>query len=185
MLIDKAYFIGDNDIPNTDYEEVDSAVSRLISTRETEYLQLMLGITTAEEFRLGLLEDPIPAEWLALKDGAPAYISLMNGRATKWNGLVGTSLLSPIADYCYYWYLRSQVSQSAGVGEVETDNLNSTRVSSKRKQAETWNRMVEQNWILYDYLRCNQEAYPEYDYFVSGLSSKSRSLLIKINPYNF
>lgn len=186
MLISKAYFIGENDIPNTDYEEVDSSVNRLISTYEKKYLELVLGLTLANQFKAGLLESTVNPKWIDLRDGAPEYTSLVDDRTRIWNGFVNaTTLESPIADYCYYWYLRSNVSNTAGVGEVETAVMNADRVSSKRKQSEAWNRMVRQNLFLFDYLRSNQDLYPDFDYFNLGLTSWSCSLYKRINPYNF
>lgn len=182
MLINVNYFIGKNNIPNTGYEEVSSAVEQLIKEHEEEYLNAILGEQLAREFTAGLLLPTIPAKWLAIKDGV-LYNSL-NGQQYKWKGLVNSTLLvSPLADYVYYWWLRESVTQTSGIGEVTVNGQLSTPASSKGKQAEAYNRMVKQNLFLFDYLRANQALYPSFSYFTTGYKRHQYNLLTLINAY--
>lgn len=184
MLITPSYFIGDNDIPNNTYAEVQSSVEWLIGNREPEYLKYILGPELYELFKVGIAAGSPAQIWLDIRDGK-TYTSI-DGRDKSWQGLVNaTTFNSPIADYCYYWWLRANVSATTGVGEVENTVMNASMTNSRRKQAEAWNRMVEKNYYLFDFLRSNQEVYPEYDYLQYGMSCEGRNLHKKINAYNF
>lgn len=90
---------------------------------------------------------------------------------------------SPVADFIYYWYQRSQVSNTAGTGEVKTETQNATSVSPKYKMAAAWNRMVDANIALYEYMRVNNTIYPEW-YNWAQVDDSNVEILTKINIFN-
>ncbi len=182
-LINSSYFIGERNIPNTLYPEVSSLIDHLISEHQEEYLTSLMGYELFKLFEAGLLVTPTPDQkWLDIKNGV-AFTGL-DGRAKKWAGFVNaTTLLSPIADYVYYWYSRNNSTQTAAMGEVQSKNENSSNVSSAGKQVRAWNDMVAKNKLLNEFLQVNYSTYPEFQQH-SG-ARELRNLLIRINANNF
>lgn len=70
---------------------------------------------------------------------------------------------SPIASFIYYWYQRSTVTSTGGVGEGKSDSQNAKAVSNYDKQVSAWNRMVRYNRELIDFLYGSSLIYPEFD----------------------
>lgn len=179
-LIDKTYFIGEKNIPNTDYTEVVDTVNTLIGIYEPKYLQLLMGYELSKLFVAGITAGSPAQKWLDIKNGVE-FIGL-DGRLKKWYGFVDTATFeSPIAYYCYSKYLKNNATQTAEMGEVNTLNQNSTKASSRHKQCSAWNKMVDMNCILHEFLTANYAIYPEYQ--LKQYCSESRSLFKKQNPY--
>ena len=88
---------------------------------------------------------------------------------------------SPIADYVYYYWLKQQHTQTAGIGEVKPQGQNSKPVSPKHKAAKAWNDMVEKSFKLYEFLKLNSTVYPEYQIYLS--SQDLQCLLTRIHPF--
>lgn len=84
--------------------------------------------------------------------------------------------VSPIADYVYFYWMRQQVTQTAGTGEVKPDNQNSFRASSRYKCTFAWNSMSEKTKVLNEFLMQNISVYPEFNIHIG---SRPLSLLLK------
>jgi hypothetical protein len=69
---------------------------------------------------------------------------------------------SPIANYVYYNWMRNQISNTVGIGEVKTGAVNAHPVSPKYKMMKAWNNMVDDNKSLYDFLVANQSIYTSW-----------------------
>lgn len=162
-LIDRTYFIGEINLPNTNQTAVQENIDFLISKREPELLIALFGYAMYKAFIAGLLEDPVPQRWVDLRDGVD-YTDT-DGTLRHWMGLVavdGEVKESLIANYVYYWFTRKEATQTTGVGEVVTKTENSARVSPMAKQVRVWNEMVD--WIaeLFNFLQVKKEDYPEW-----------------------
>lgn len=161
-LIDRTYFIGEINLPNTNQLAVQEILDFLISKREPELLTQLFGYEMFKAFTAGLTEDPVPQRWVDLRDG----VDYQDGDVLRhWMGLVaidGEPKESLIANYVYYWFTRKEATQTSGVGEVATKTENSVRVSPIAKQVRAWNEMID--WIaeLFNYLQVKQDEFPEW-----------------------
>lgn len=86
MLIDRSYFIGELNIPNTHTVAVGTLLDWFIEKYEEKFLTEVLGYELYKAFKAGLLEDPIPQKWTDLIDGVE-YTNLQS-KVTFWRGLV-------------------------------------------------------------------------------------------------
>lgn len=127
-------FKGEQSIAQQSNAGVRENVQGFIDKYEPIFLKRLLGSVLANKFITGLVPvpvepatdpvtyDPIDAKWLFLRDD--------------------TDLKAMLVDFVYYWYIRDQVTFTAGTGEVKAKNENSVRVSSVDKQVKAWNEMV-------------------------------------------
>lgn len=99
-LIDPSFFDGELNIANTDETSVLSVLQNYIDKYEPAYLKLLLGSTLYASLIAGLAMDPVPAEWANLKN----QLLVING----------TSKVSPIANYVYFYLTRRSQSGSGG-----------------------------------------------------------------------
>lgn len=180
MFINKSYFIGEVDIPNTDYEDVIGLIDKLIKEHEPKFLQDILGYDLYKQFITGLAATTPEQKWIDLRDGKE--FQALDGRLYKWEGFKNdTTLQSPIAEYVFFKWVKLTHSQSTNNGQVKTENENSSAFSPRYKMVSVWNSMVEKNWILYQFLQANQLVYTPFTSY--GFCKKLRNLLTKINPY--
>lgn len=84
------------------------------------------------------------------------------------------ALQSPIANYVYYWYQKSQLTSTTGTGQVKTDNQNSQPATVKYKAAGAWNAMAHWSQKFFDFIKANSEIYPEFDWY--SLCQQSRGI---------
>jgi hypothetical protein len=164
MLIDRTYFIGELNIPNTSNAAVGSLLDLFIEKYEAKFLTEVLGYELYNAFKAGLLEEPIPQKWTDLKNGVE-YTD-QTGRTRLWPGLITqppADKQSPIANYVYYWYIRNNHSQTAAMGEVKSQNENAVTHSPALKMTRAWNEMS--GWVcdLKDYLDSKKSDYPEWE----------------------
>lgn len=284
MIINSSYFIGDLNIPHTASPEVAATLNTIITQREKEYLNKLLGYELYKAFINGL----------AVTTPAQRYLDILLGqeytgfdsRLHKWEGLIDTSIdnsqnnvsattglfftvgapngpidgstiynnsaiynfpysvfqrsygalellkadnsniatadianvpsggfswlkgikfslndkylitlanpivtvtsttaalapSSPIADYCFYWWLCQKHSLTASIGQVKQKTQNGSVVSEKYKACKAYNAMVDKSAKLYFFLYANASIYPE---FVPN-NETVRLLLTKIHPY--
>lgn len=150
MIIDSTYFINEIFIAgqanSVDVNSSRSKLSGFIAKYESRYLTEILGKDLYSDFKAGLESDPVPQKWIDLRD------ALAND-ATKE---------SPIANYVYYWFLRSQTTTTTGIGETKQLSENADRASSIDKQVRAWNEMVDLNFEVLGFLNDNIIDYPLY-----------------------
>lgn len=161
-LIDKTYFVGERNIPNTDQTAVEQRLNHFIAKYEAELLRLLLGYELYKDFTAGLLADPILGKWISLRDGDEYTV---DGILYKWDGLRNAATKqSMIADYVYYWWMRDKASITTGVGETAPQAENSTMVSPADKMCYAWNEMVAGAGALYHFLENHPVDYPSWAY---------------------
>lgn len=86
MLIDRTYFIGDLNIPNTSNAAVGSLLDWFIEKYEEKFLNDVLGYDLHKAFKAGMEEDPVPQKWTDLIEGVE-YTDLQD-KTRFWKGLV-------------------------------------------------------------------------------------------------
>lgn len=85
-LIDRTYFVGELNIPNTNQAAIGSAVDLFIEQYEDQFLREVLGYTLYKELKAGLHVVPVAQKWTDLIVGVE-YTDLAN-KTRKWQGLV-------------------------------------------------------------------------------------------------
>lgn len=85
-LIDRTYFVGELNIPNTSQAAIGSAVDLFIEQYEEKLLNEVLGYTLYKAFKAGLQVIPVDQKWTDLIEGVE-YIDL-NSKTRFWKGLV-------------------------------------------------------------------------------------------------
>lgn len=172
MLIDKSYFFGPLSIGQLSEQAVQDKLNWFIQQFEPKYLEGVLGYAAYKQLKADLTLLPIPQRWVDLISGVE--FTDETGLLKKWHGLIDNSdalasnnpavyfKQSPIADYVYYWYQRSQVTTTGGIGESKTDSHNASHSSPRHKMATAWNKMRGTNLLMYDFLRSRSSVYPEW-----------------------
>lgn len=171
MLIDRTYFVGDIDIPNSDRIPVAESIDNCIAIYEPMFLKRALGYELNKSFQAGLLEDPVAQKWLDLYSGVE-YTNTYN-KLDYWEGLLPPPLeddtvLSPIACYVYYYFMRRNATQTSGMGEVKTTTENAVMASPGMKMQTAWNNMASSLVAMREFLKANTTTYG-YTYFTNEL----------------
>lgn len=162
-LIDRTYFVGELNIPNTHVAAISSQLSLFIQKYEEKFLRDVLGYSLFKSFNAAW--PSTDQKWIDLVEGVE-YIS--NGKTKFWRGLVDAVSgdvsfdTSPIANYIYYWWQRNNHTQTATTSEVKTANENATVASPALKMVRAWNEMS--TWVceLVDYLDARKDDYTEW-----------------------
>jgi hypothetical protein len=160
MILTLAYFNGDLFIDSLTGSQpvqlsVQSKVTSLIGKHENEFLYLILGEMFAKEFLAGIaghLPAAIPAPWKALYD--KLFTTQTDGTTTFY--------YSVVANYVFNFYLRSLLSMTttSGEGKAKIDGMEN--VSNWDKIIANWNSMVDQLWVVWDFLHDNAATYTTY-----------------------
>lgn len=166
MLIDRTYFVGELNIPNTSNAAVGSLVDLFIGKYEKQWLDEVLGYSLSKAFKTGWAE-PVPdSKWFDLVDGVE-YTDTY-GKTKYWRGLVSAVSgnvsfdLSPIANFVYYWYMRNNHTQTASTGETKGKHENADTASMAVKLTRAWNEMSAWVCELVDYLNAREDDYTEW-----------------------
>lgn len=85
-LIDRTYFVGELNIPNTNQAAIGSAVDLFIEQYEDQFLNEVLGYTLSKALKAGLQVVPVAQKWTDLIEGVE-YTDLAN-KTRFWKGLV-------------------------------------------------------------------------------------------------
>ena len=161
-LIDKTYFIGELDIPNTNNTSVAERLNHFIVKHEREFLISILGYELYTEFAAGLAATTVDSLWTDLRDGAEYYDD--RDRLYKWDGLRNaTTKQSIIANYVYFHFMRDQATQTTGLGEMTNVAENAVRVSANHKMCRAWNEMYHAIGSLIHFLTVNADYYDTWD----------------------
>lgn len=158
MIIDYSYFIGKINLPQTGTTDGRTDVEGFIQTHEPEYLQKVLGYDLWKAFTDGIAgSGAVDDRWNKLLQGAEFTY---NSRNSVWPGFEAKP--SPISQYVYYRQQEDAASDTvlAGTSTGATDNA--TRVSPLPKMIDAWNKMVELNILLWNFLYANKALYPEW-----------------------
>lgn len=80
-------------------------------------------------------------------------LSIISGAITK---------LSPIANYVFYQFVDEREEDFTLVGNVKSTTENNRVVNATTRLVYTWNRMIDMNMLLYNFLQVNKAVYPEW-----------------------
>lgn len=70
--------------------------------------------------------------------------------------------ISPIANYVFYQFVDEREEDFTLVGNVKSTTENNRVVNATQRLVYTWNRMVDMNRLLYNFLYINKTVYPEW-----------------------
>lgn len=157
-FIKPEYFIREINIPNTNQAAVLNRLSGLINKYEPEFLEKVLGYPLDEQFTTGYSAPSPEQKWKDLAEGK-AYTKT-DGKPARWAGLINeANLLSPIANYIYYWERRDAFTKTTTAGEQKNKVENSDSGDAAGKMARAWLEM--RKWVcdLYDFLEANADTY--------------------------
>jgi hypothetical protein len=162
-LIDKTYFVGEINIPNTGNADVEARLNFFIAKYEDALLRKVLGDALYAAYKTGIAVTPTPdTKWTELRDGKVYTNS--NSVSKTWMGFRNaTTKQSMIANYVYYWYQRDSVTDTTAIGEtsVKADN-SSSKESPAVKMARAWNEAAKWIYDLLCFLLSNIETYTEF-----------------------
>lgn len=176
-IIDRSYFFGEIAIGQLSTDAVKDKLNIFIGKHEDDLLQGILGYASYKDFKA----NPTAPKWVDVRDGKE-YVD-ENNVLCKWEGLIvndGEIPESLIASYVYYWYQRSQLTNTGGVGEVKTDTENSSAASPKFKMVNAWNNMIKGVEALYSFMRANKTVYNDW-YEWGSLNNSNVKYLTRIN----
>jgi hypothetical protein len=151
-LINNQYFRGELIIPNLNgtgpvYESRSRSMEEFIAIHEADYLMNILTMFLYDAFMAGISADSPLEKWTALK------AKLINE----------TLQTSPIANYVYYQYQISKLTDSTTIGETKGVPENATQELNTLKLVRAWNRMVDASDVIWQWLIDNADTYPEFD----------------------
>lgn len=168
---------------NTDFigrfyvsNQIDSAtvaaqLNNLVSTYEPVFLRMLLGPAQYELFKAWYNTDPLPVNttWSFLIAGG----NYEKGGSTCYAPPVKELILA----YLYDKWNRENLSQTAAMGEVETDSQNASPGTATYKVVDRWNEMAAGCSETHDYLvknlgasyRGDNRALPEIFRYINRL----------------
>lgn len=161
MIIDSTYFVNRLNLPQTGNSAGLAEVEDFIDQYEPEYLQCVLGLDLWQAFTEGIAGSGLPEQrWIDLLEGAEFVKA---GCKYYWNGFKPlTGKISPIANYVFYQFVDERVIDFTLVGNVKATTENNRIADEAPRLVYTWNRMVDMNRLLYNFLRINKTVYPEW-----------------------
>ena len=148
-LIDASYFNREIAIPNVNELQgsASTELNEFIDGKVRLLLQEVLGYDLFTDFDAditnGVLKTDAEQKWKDLVNGK-TYTK--KDKQYRWKGLIyteGTFKNSLLADYVYYFWLESNLSDMTGVGEVVQTSKNAVSVNSTQRLVNTWNRFVK------------------------------------------
>lgn len=158
MLLDNSFFTGELHIEGlVDYSGVPSETNcaiaaemySLISYYEMDFYRRTIGNENAKLFIKYLDEqhDSVCEKWEGLKN------MLVDQ--------VGNRVISPIANYVFFFYLRSNQTQATPIGNV-TETSSNDIAPCNIKMMQAWNQMADMNQYLSRYLFQNKDDFGGY-----------------------
>jgi len=104
----------------------------------------LLGYTLYKELKAEIEAGSYTTKWTRLVNGHEYEISYLGDTyLVHWNGLVNTELVSPLAYYIYYHYVKFHTTHTAGFGELMQKGENASRTSPSQKMVNAWNRFID------------------------------------------
>lgn len=184
-LIDISYFIGEINIAQLGQRSVQVRVGLFITKYEADYLLKILGYEFSKLFNTAREANDLAGRWGKLING-DEYTDA-DGNVQYWTGFSNEALMSPIANYTYFFFARDNASVTTASSEVVNNKKESINIGPAMKQMKAWNGMVDMNYKLYDFLINKKtdgvRVYTEFDYTKMGC--KAQELFQRINPEPF
>lgn len=165
-LIDETYFIGSFSIAQLSQKSVRDKLSDIVSTYQPQLLKAALGYELYAAFMEGLdvgSDETIDQRWLDLKNGK--VFTTTYDKSEEWIGFTNTdkNQFSPLVSYIYYQWLRELNTQVAGINTVQANAENAVIANPAARMTEAYNQMVADIRILWEFLKANEETYPEFN----------------------
>lgn len=156
-LINTTYFANGIDLPQRADDEINSVdINAYIEQYEPEFLQRAWGYSFYKLYTANS-----SAQRFQDLVGGKDYV--VDGITYRWNGLINSQKISPIAYYVYWMYRKYNATHTANTAETVSNVENSTTVSPIDKQVAAWREMVKLVKSMYAYLHANADTYPEWD----------------------
>lgn len=191
LLIDTTYFNGKINVPNVDNPVARGSLAQFISEYEPDFLRKLLGPSLYAAYITGIAIVAPDQKWLDLRDGTSYNYG---GNTYTWKGLTQaitagtvTYKFSPIANYIWYWWMRTNNTSTTSEGESSSKKANGNKVSPALKMATVWNVMAEWNRTFYQFLQASTDTYPEWEghqYYLDGNGRPNCDLVTTINEFN-
>ena len=139
-LIDSTYFFGEISLPGSSLSGDLADIDDYITQYEKEALIDILGYTLYRDF----IANPGDTRWTRFSAGHEYTITYLGDtHYVKWNGLVNTELISLIAYYVYYYYVRFHMTHTSGFGELLQQAENASRISPTQRMVNAWNQFAK------------------------------------------
>ena len=131
-FIDIDYFKGALQIPNLNRDST-SFEQNYIEYYEREVLIHLLGYDLYNQL-INNYDTNNNDEWKRLVEGAKYLVTVDDIIYTvQWEGLKNTRKVSLIAYYVYYWYVKTNYEQLTGIGTINSDAENATKIDPNIK----------------------------------------------------
>ncbi len=164
-LIDSTYFINDINLPIGKYDNTASFITKF----EKKFLVRVFGYTLYKLIAAYDIAHPAYSEQ-RIRDIIEGKEFIESPFTYKWNGLINTDLISPIAYYIYYCYQEQKQTHTGSSGETTKDSIDISY--SVTKMISAWNKMVDLTGTknaynidsLYYFMTKNAETYPEWEF---------------------
>lgn len=135
--IGNTYFIREINIPAN---ALTSDMTEFITQYEKEVLTKLLGYELYTDF----IASPSATRWARLISGHEYEVDYKGLTTTiKWNGLVNTELISFIAYYVYFYWMKFHVTDTTSIGESITEKENALSISPVSKMTSAYNNFVD------------------------------------------
>jgi len=163
-LIDKTYFVFDINIPDSDYNDLTTYITRY----EKEILMKLLGFelyTLVAAYNISTS----PQRIKDIVEGKEYETS--DGKTMKWMGLANADKISLIAYYVYYWFVKNRNTTLQGIGTLKLKGENSENARAGIKISTAWHRLKllygdygQGEYIpsAYNFLMKYESEYPEW-----------------------
>jgi hypothetical protein len=139
-IVQPSDFVGEIQIANKTQSDVSADLAYFITKYQAKFLKELLGYSFFAIFDAGMNADPQDARFVTL----------------------AAQLKPACANYIFYWYIRDQVTQTVGIGNVQTKGANSVTTDGGKKLSRSWNEMVKWVYEVIKYITDNSTIYPEY-----------------------
>ncbi len=135
-IIDKTYFRLEAAIPDGEY----SIVTDMITRYEPEILRMVMGPTLYQLMKDNA-SDAIYTRITAAHDYTEEYDGATH--TVYWNGLANTELISLIAYYVYFQWVKNRVTMTVYTGEIKPLSENSEQAPVSAKMSYAWRLMKD------------------------------------------
>jgi len=141
-IVQQSDFVGEIQIANKSQDDVSADLAYFITKYQPIVLKQLFGDSFFALFDTGMNAEPQEARFVSL--------------------VANTPIQAVCDNFTYYWYIRDQITQTVGVGNVQTKAANATVTTGGRKLIRAWNEMVKNVYEVIRYLMDNSTTYPEY-----------------------
>ena len=162
-IIDTTYFIKDISVPTDNANRVNKLQMYIDSAQKT-YLLKALGYELYKLF-IGELPVPVSDRFTDILDGAD-FTNYTTDLLDHWDGLANDELESFLAYFAYFEYTEGVFISESSNGTTSSLFENSDRVVPISKQVSAYDKGVYQYNKLYDFMKANEDDYPEWDHTI-------------------